>query len=124
VLNVGNFAALDQLPEKLAQDPLNTAPRLSPIVPFNLPGFTLNSLTVKAFNAAVYMLHRDSAAHNIFDWDSFFYPLDSITTGIESMASAASCSTNACGRPRRAAPALSKCSKRSPAAGARRFSRC
>ena len=78
VLNVGNFATLDQLPEKLAQDPLNIMPRLSPIVPFNLPGFTLNSLTVRAFNAALYMFHRDSAAHMIFDWDRFFYPLDSI----------------------------------------------
>ncbi len=78
LLNVGNFATLDQLPQKLAQDPLNAAPRPSSIVPFDLPGFALNSLTVKAFNAAVWMFHRDRAAHAIFDWDSFFYPLDSI----------------------------------------------
>ncbi len=78
ILNVGNFATLDQLPKKLAQDPLNTAPRPSPILPFDLPGFVLNPLTVKAFNAAVWMFHRDRAAHATFDWDSFFYPLDSI----------------------------------------------
>jgi decaprenylphospho-beta-D-ribofuranose 2-oxidase len=78
VLNVGNFATLDQLPEKLAQDPLSVIPRPSPIVPFDLPGFAMNSLTVKAFNAAVWMFHRDRAAHAIFDWDRFFYPLDSI----------------------------------------------
>jgi decaprenylphospho-beta-D-ribofuranose 2-oxidase len=78
ILSVGNFATLDQLPEKLAQDPLNAAPRPSPIVPFDLPGFALNSLTVKAFNAAYYTFHRETAAHAIFDWDSFFYPLDSI----------------------------------------------
>ncbi len=78
VLNVGNFATLDRLPKNLAQDPLNTRPRLSPFVPFNLPGFVLNSLTLRAFNAAVYAFQRDKAAHTIFDWDSFFYPLDSI----------------------------------------------
>jgi decaprenylphospho-beta-D-ribofuranose 2-oxidase len=78
VLNVGNFATLDRLPRNLAQDPLNTLPRLSPIVPFDLPGFTLNSLSVKAFNAVIYALGRDKSAHTIFDWESFFYPLDSI----------------------------------------------
>jgi FAD/FMN-containing dehydrogenase len=78
VLNVGNFATLDRLPRNLAQDPLGTRPRLSPIVPFDLPGFALNSLTVKAFNAVYYALHRETAAHTIFDYESFFYPLDSI----------------------------------------------
>ena len=78
ILNLGNFATLDQLPRNLAQDPLSTMPRLSPIVPFDLPGVALNSLTVKAFNAAIYALYRETAAHRIFDWESFFYPLDSI----------------------------------------------
>src|SRR5208282_1079787 len=78
ILNVGNFATLDALPRNLAQDPLSTMPRLSPIVPFDLPGFTLNSLSVKAFNAAIYAFHRESGVETFFDWDSFFYPLDSI----------------------------------------------
>src|SRR5260370_22876839 len=69
ILNVGNFATLDQLPQKLPQEPPNTPPRPTPLVPFNLPGFTLNSLTVKAFNSALYMFHRDSASHMIFDLD-------------------------------------------------------
>ena len=78
ILSVGNFATLAQLPRDLAQDPLSTMPRLSPIVPFDFPGFALNSLTVKAFNAVYYAFHRERTAHTIFDWDSFFYPLDSI----------------------------------------------
>jgi decaprenylphospho-beta-D-ribofuranose 2-oxidase len=78
VLNVGNFATLATLPENLAQDPLNVTPPIIPSVPFDLPGFTLNALTVKAFNAVIYMLHRDTRARTIFDWQSFFYPLDSI----------------------------------------------
>ncbi len=78
VLNLGNFATLDQLPRNLAQNPLSTMPKLSPIVPFDFPGFALNSLTVRAFNAVIWALNRDKAAHTIFDWESFFYPLDSI----------------------------------------------
>jgi len=78
VLNVGNFATLDQLPHNLAQDPLSTMPKLSPIVPFDFPGFALNSLSVRMFNAVIYATHRERAAHTVFDWESFFYPLDSI----------------------------------------------
>jgi decaprenylphospho-beta-D-ribofuranose 2-oxidase len=78
VLSVGNFATLAQLPEKLAQEPLNVTLRPSPIIPIDLPGFALNSITVKAFNAAYYAVHRETETHRIFDWDSFFYPLDSI----------------------------------------------
>jgi len=78
VLNVGNFATLDRLPRELAQNPLSTMPKLNPLVPFDLPGFTLNSLSVKAFNAVIYAMNRNSDARTIFDWESFFYPLDSI----------------------------------------------
>ena len=78
ILNVGNFATLDRLPRNLAQDPLTVTPRLSPIVPFYLPGFTLNSLSMKAFNTLIYAFNRDKSARTIFDWDRFFYPLDSI----------------------------------------------
>src|ERR1700731_2828289 len=37
ILNVGNFATLDQLPPAAAQNPLRTMPKLSPLVPFNFP---------------------------------------------------------------------------------------
>ena len=70
ILNVGNFATLDQLPRAAAQNPLSTTPKLSPFVPFDLPA--VNSLTVRAFNAVNYAVHREKAAHTIFDWGSFF----------------------------------------------------
>ncbi len=76
ILNVGNFATLDQLPRAAAQNPLSATPKLSPFVPFDFP--VVNSLTVRAFNAVNYAFHREKAAHTIFDWGSFFYPLDSI----------------------------------------------
>src|SRR5258707_15824587 len=37
ILNVGNFATLDQLPQSLAQNPLSATPKLSPSVPFDVP---------------------------------------------------------------------------------------
>ena len=44
--------------------------------PFHLPGFVLNSWTVKLFNKFYYWRQRDG--RKIVDFDSFFYPLDSI----------------------------------------------
>ncbi len=45
-------------------------------LPFNLPNWTLNKLTVKAFNALFYgkVLKKDSTA--IVDIEPYFYPLD------------------------------------------------
>src|SRR5580658_3271852 len=77
VINVGNFAARDALPPRLAQEPLRIAPRMHPVVPFNLPEFTVSALTVKAFNAVIYATHRTTDAHPFFDYQSFFFPLDS-----------------------------------------------
>ncbi len=78
VLNVGNFAARDALPRPLRQEPYRVPPRIRAGVPFNLPNFALNSLTVKAFNEVYYALHRAPRIRTVFDYDSFFYPLDAI----------------------------------------------
>jgi FAD/FMN-containing dehydrogenase len=47
-------------------------------VPFNLPQFVLNSLTVKGFNELYY--HKQFAKHvqRVESYDPFFYPLDGI----------------------------------------------
>ncbi len=50
---------------------------MHPVVPFNLPEFTVSALTVKAFNAVIYATHRTTDAHTFFDYQSFFFPLDS-----------------------------------------------
>jgi decaprenylphospho-beta-D-ribofuranose 2-oxidase len=78
VLNVGNFAARDALPKRLAQEPYRTPPRIRGAVPFNFPHFALNSLSMQAFNFLIYTTHRGSRVPALFDYDSFFYPLDSI----------------------------------------------
>ncbi|MDB5108547.1 MAG: FAD-binding oxidoreductase [Candidatus Binatus sp.] len=78
VLNVGNVASVAALPGRVARSPFSVKPRMRTGIPIDLPGFVLNSTTVTAFNAVYYAFHRNSTAHTIFDWDSFFYPLDSI----------------------------------------------
>jgi FAD/FMN-containing dehydrogenase len=48
-------------------------------VPFDLPSFTLNRLTVKAFNALYFAKGRMGAgAAHLTHYDPFFYPLDSV----------------------------------------------
>ncbi|MFA5519437.1 MAG: FAD-binding oxidoreductase [Spirochaetota bacterium] len=47
-------------------------------VPFTFPAFTLNSLSVKAFNWLYYKKAPKGISHQKVDIDSFFYPLDAI----------------------------------------------
>ncbi|HYB90309.1 MAG TPA: FAD-binding oxidoreductase [Candidatus Binataceae bacterium] len=77
VLTVGNFASRDTLAPALAQEPFQVAPKFRASVPFNLPGFALSSISVRAFNALFYAIHRDTG-RTIFDYQGFFFPLDSI----------------------------------------------
>jgi FAD/FMN-containing dehydrogenase len=52
--------------------------RLPLAVPFNLPQFVLNALTVKGFNQLYYHIQIPKSVHKIVPYDPFFYPLDSI----------------------------------------------
>ncbi len=47
-------------------------------VPFDLPGFALNRLSVSAFNFLYYNRQRGRATEGLVHYDPFFYPLDSI----------------------------------------------
>jgi len=76
VLMRGNHAARAQLPKRV-KNPLAEPPRLRWSLPFDLPSFALNSLSVKAFNAFYYASHRN-AVGQLVDFESFFYPLDAI----------------------------------------------
>ena len=77
VLHVGDFASRDALPANLRHEPLTPKQKGSPTVPFNLPNFALNSLSVRAFNYAIYATNRDQN-QAIRTYESFFFPLDSI----------------------------------------------
>lgn len=47
-------------------------------VPFDLPGWTLNPITVKAFNAVYYRKQLNTMTRSIIPYEPFFYPLDSV----------------------------------------------
>lgn len=47
-------------------------------MPFNLPSFALNPLSIKAFNALYYGKNLKRVIENIVPYEGFFYPLDSI----------------------------------------------
>ena len=78
ILTVANFAPRNSLPPAMRQEPFAIQPKFQPSVPFDLPNFALNPLTVRTFNAAIYAMHRGNARPKRFDYQSFFFPLDSI----------------------------------------------
>ena len=47
-------------------------------VPLDLPSFTLNSLTIRAFNEVYYRAQLSDRVHKVEPYDPFFYPLDSV----------------------------------------------
>jgi FAD/FMN-containing dehydrogenase len=73
---LGNDASPEDLPTRLRKNPLHVRPKLTKSVPFNFPGFALNSLSVKAFNNLFYARHGDS--RKSVDYDTYFYPLDGV----------------------------------------------
>lgn len=75
---LGRHARLADLPPPKRVAPLRLPPRKGPTVPFTLPGFTLNRYSVRAFNALYWWNGRRKPAQQVVDWDSYFYPLDSI----------------------------------------------
>jgi decaprenylphospho-beta-D-ribofuranose 2-oxidase len=77
ILMLGNEAAVDELPPEHREHPHALPRRRKLSVPFDFPGWALNSLTVKAFNAIYYGLGRD--CEKLVDFEKFFYPLDAIS---------------------------------------------
>lgn len=76
VLMLGNEATAGELGERQRAQPHLLPRRRKLSVPFDFPGWALNSLTVRAFNAVYYGLSRD--CEKLVDFDKFFYPLDTI----------------------------------------------
>lgn len=74
----GEHADIDDLDTMISRTPRVAPAKLSFTVPINLPSFTLNALSVKAFNALYYGRCPEGTTNRIVDIDSFFYPLDAI----------------------------------------------
>jgi FAD/FMN-containing dehydrogenase len=76
VLTLGNAAKLSDLPPNLAKAPLklHTTSKLS--VPFFLPSFVLNNLTVRILNKVIAFVQN--SPKEFIHYEKFFFPLDAI----------------------------------------------
>jgi FAD/FMN-containing dehydrogenase len=75
---VGEHAARSDLSPEQAHTPFQIKPKRKLSVPVDFPAVTLNSLTVRVFNALYYWAGARKTGEQLVDWDSYFYPLDAI----------------------------------------------
>ncbi|MEZ5753029.1 MAG: FAD-binding oxidoreductase [Paracoccaceae bacterium] len=78
LIMTGEHSTRAQLPLDKRARPLAVPRRKGPGVPFNFPAFALNPLSVRLFNMAYYNANIRRPMAGLVDWDSYFYPLDSI----------------------------------------------
>jgi decaprenylphospho-beta-D-ribofuranose 2-oxidase len=76
VLTLGNAAKLNELPEKLKAEPLKLHKTSKLAVPFFLPSFALNGLTVRVLNRAIAFVQN--SPKEFVHYEKFFFPLDAI----------------------------------------------
>jgi len=78
ILMLGEHAKISELNEKQKAHPLSLRKKKQISLPFNLPSWGLNNLTVKAFNFLYYSKNVKKEVNNIVSYEPFFYPLDAI----------------------------------------------
>jgi decaprenylphospho-beta-D-ribofuranose 2-oxidase len=76
VLMQGNHATAAELPKSVAQ-PLAARSATQHSLLFDFPSAALNTLTIRAFNAVYYGVHR-TAPQQLVSFEKYFYPLDAI----------------------------------------------
>jgi decaprenylphospho-beta-D-ribofuranose 2-oxidase len=74
----GEHARFGELDERKAANPFVARAPMPLAVPFFLPDFTLNRLTVKAFNAAYHFAGARQEGIHLAGWYPFCFPLDAI----------------------------------------------
>jgi decaprenylphospho-beta-D-ribofuranose 2-oxidase len=78
LLNGEHALVSDLKKEKQIQSPLTLPSKFKFTVPFNMPSFSVNPLTAKAFNILWYAKAKGNGHRHIIDYDTYFYPLDGI----------------------------------------------
>lgn len=76
VLSLGNSAKLTELPEKLKTEPLKLHKTGKLALPFFLPSFALNGLSVRLLNRVIAFVQNSPKA--FIHYEKFFFPLDAI----------------------------------------------
>ena len=76
VLLLGNDASAELVQHSGIRQPFALPRKRSKSIPIQLPGLAMNQLAVKAFNGLYYRRHGNKQL--LVDFDSYFYPLDSV----------------------------------------------
>jgi len=80
ILMIGEHAGIDEI-----KGLNNSRSELAPTkkkkldIPVAFPNFVLNNATIKCFNFLYYHKHSQGAQESVVDYETFFYPLDSVT---------------------------------------------
>ena len=78
LLMLGEHTRLDELGRK-SSDPLREKGGVTLPVPFNMPTFTLNQYSIRAFNTLYYHRVRKKVSEHCVHYEPFFYPLDGLS---------------------------------------------
>ena len=78
LLMLGEHAKLSDLSALLKKNPLQIDKKRNKTVPFNMPSWLLNHFSINAFNSLYYWNGKRKTSEELVDWDSYFYPLDTI----------------------------------------------
>jgi FAD/FMN-containing dehydrogenase len=78
IIMAGEHTELSELNEKKRPNALSILPSAKLNIPFDLPSFILNELSVKSFNQFYYHKIWNKIKYDIIYYDPFFYPLDAI----------------------------------------------
>lgn len=77
ILMMGEHALPEELPSKV-KEPLILPKKPQITMPFDLPSFVLNPLSIKAFNFMFYNKNYKREMNSVVPYEGFFYPLDAI----------------------------------------------
>lgn len=75
---LGEHADAVAVPNQYRKTPLQIPPKRKLNIPIEFPSWILNNFSVRAFNAIYYWNGQRKQAHQLVDYDSYFYPLDTI----------------------------------------------
>lgn len=78
IVMLGEHAVRAELDGSTKSTPYAMAPRRRRRLPLDAPRLALNRFSIRAFNAYYYAKGRRNAGSSLVDWDSYFYPLDTI----------------------------------------------
>lgn len=79
VVMVGEHAAADSVKGVSADNALKPQQHAARKIPFDMPSWMLNPLTIGAFNKLYYRVEGGKKNRFYTDYEKFFYPLDSLT---------------------------------------------